>query len=44
MQWWQDEDPAAVLLPGRAEKQEKPALADAWKQTHCQLPAPASLL
>lgn len=27
MQWWQDKDPAAVLQPGRPEKQEKPALA-----------------
>lgn len=37
-----DKDPAAVPLPGRAEKQEKPALSDAWKQTQFQLPAPAS--
>lgn len=38
----QDEAQAAVLLPGLAEKQEKPALSDAWKQTHRRLPAPAS--
>lgn len=37
-----DKDPAAVPLPGRSEKQEKPALCDDWKQTQFQLPAPAS--
>lgn len=41
--WHHDEARAAVLLPGLAEKQEKPAPSDAWKQPRRQLPAAASL-